>query len=1194
MLTMKKSIATVLLVIMLVTLIPTSFSLLKQNEKTESKEITAVATSSEVQEVLPEEVLERAGIKLYTSEDEYIADQQRKASESINLMAEYESVPIWHTFTVKDRKTNKAISGAVIVIDGVPRFTDVSGQIFVKLTEEIVELRIEKEGYNPYVEFYDVYYANEEGKTEKTIYLKNPTDDMDIYNVTLDYLGEKANVAEQSYSFYKDDAYEDTIDISVEANGADTYYLYNGDTLIATSSDGNFLDLPVKDLDARGVAPAVRSTISQANDNIYLVTEKGGLRSRKTKIKVAVVELTDLPAEEYIKISLSDSLKLQLGETDFLGSCEIDIFKMLKEKLSINAGKVNISGSGLEVIHDNIRGSFQVVVGVKLDFKKDKKPKETKEEAAARKNENKKKFTSFVNSYKMRRDNINPKAKKQSVAKSLWGAFDKFYYKDMIAALPKLEKKMSLALNVVGYIEISDKVFTGEVKGKDGILSGGFNLELEGGVDFTKYHIVTAGPVPIPIYMTYGLGGAIEFDYDYEQLRELQHVLQLIVKFRGSIGGGVGIKQICSIGAYGKGEIDFLINILNGEDGLDIFLSFGVLVGILGYEIDWKIVDEKNVVNERAKMKYLSDNSNNNGTYMDARPQSVYINNEKLSVWIEKDDMRDNYNKTKLVYSYGDKMGSVLDDGKADYYPELKVIDNVAMVVWHKSTNVFDGESTIGDVFASSQIKVAQFNTTTGSFEEIKAYSLDTMSTLPKFVKNSTSQNMAIVWLNNTDNNPFGATGRNKLYCAERINSNWMQPYVIYETDSPISSFDATYMEGEINIAVSINEANDLESTDKLSIYYGKKNSLKAVEKVSQTMQCEPQFGNVNNSTVMFYYQDRSIKMLDIKNNTEKTIIQDSNLMDSYSVIEDVDSRIIYTIAADDSRELYLAQFDREKDSWTNGIYLDNNNNYIAINGCVVDSKIEIVGVTYEYSSNQNISIGEIKSESCELKADLGLDEAFMLDFVKLGDNEIYCFIKNKGCTNINEFKALINNEEQNVVLNQALLPNEERLIKIIWTCQSIPSVIDLKLDLINDGNGANDYTQIQVDYANIELNIVQHLKAGKESIALNINNAGYRAENAKVVIRRDNKNGEIVYESNEFIIQAGNNIEKLIELNYAELGCNYNDRLYIDIVTTNKQAISCGTAIIINEIVQPYNEADVDFVQDTLKIAKRVLGGVI
>lgn len=178
---------------------------IEKNIKSKQKEksITAVATSKELQDTLSEDLmssLQEAGVEMYTSKEEYEAELKASGEELMAQVAAMEKTPIWHTFTVRDKKTGAPISGAVIVLDGVPRFSDINGQIQVKMMNDVVELKVEKNGYNPYVEYYDVYTANENGTKEKVVYIKQPSDDLEIYSATLDYYGEKANVVEQKYS----------------------------------------------------------------------------------------------------------------------------------------------------------------------------------------------------------------------------------------------------------------------------------------------------------------------------------------------------------------------------------------------------------------------------------------------------------------------------------------------------------------------------------------------------------------------------------------------------------------------------------------------------------------------------------------------------------------------------------------------------------------------------------------------------------------------------------------------------------------------------------------------------------------------------------------------------------------------------------------------------------------------------------
>lgn len=155
-------------------------------------------------------------VHTYGSEEEYNKSFSKEAAAAISTVETYADTveEVRKTFKVLDRNTSKPIQNAVVRLNGVPRYTDRNGEIKVTLTNPVYELYVEKrvegedEQYNPHMEF--IYLEDEDANTVKTIYLKRPSDDLEVYAVNL-RIGsafsknpEYYNLLEQEYHFALD------------------------------------------------------------------------------------------------------------------------------------------------------------------------------------------------------------------------------------------------------------------------------------------------------------------------------------------------------------------------------------------------------------------------------------------------------------------------------------------------------------------------------------------------------------------------------------------------------------------------------------------------------------------------------------------------------------------------------------------------------------------------------------------------------------------------------------------------------------------------------------------------------------------------------------------------------------------------------------------------------------------------------
>jgi hypothetical protein len=179
------------------------------------------------------------------SGDDYVPYQYRNdsaAAEGISFDFDSGFTSITKTITVMTTATGdtargnyvagKPIADALVRLDGVPRYTDNKGQTTAPLLREYVEMYVERNGYNPYIEIIEAT------SDEKVVYLKQPSDDIEIYAAMLEYGDNIFNVlAQQSHVLqgYIDDYSEITVTANIQA---DAYLFYVNSEIEKISIDG--------------------------------------------------------------------------------------------------------------------------------------------------------------------------------------------------------------------------------------------------------------------------------------------------------------------------------------------------------------------------------------------------------------------------------------------------------------------------------------------------------------------------------------------------------------------------------------------------------------------------------------------------------------------------------------------------------------------------------------------------------------------------------------------------------------------------------------------------------------------------------------------------------------------------------------------------------------------------------------------
>lgn len=148
----------------------------------------------------------------------------------------FENKEIRFTLQVLDKLTKEPIPNAIVRLNGVPRFTTREGIVKVTLVEDVYELFIEKVGsndteqYNPHIEF--LYTEDMRAEENKVVYLKHPSDDIEITSVMFQYQMESYNLLVQPCYVLKNeiDTYTELrISCNVDATGY--MLLVNGKTV---------------------------------------------------------------------------------------------------------------------------------------------------------------------------------------------------------------------------------------------------------------------------------------------------------------------------------------------------------------------------------------------------------------------------------------------------------------------------------------------------------------------------------------------------------------------------------------------------------------------------------------------------------------------------------------------------------------------------------------------------------------------------------------------------------------------------------------------------------------------------------------------------------------------------------------------------------------------------------------------------
>lgn len=312
-------------------------------------------------------------VETYASESEYIS-AQNKNTDTVAAYAEGYGEEVKQIITVMTTATgskehgnyveSKSVANAIVRINGVPRYTDRNGQIKVTLTkDDYVELFVEKDGYNPYIEIMEVTGE------EKVVHLKQPSDDIDVFGAVVNYLGQDFDVFKNK-CFLNTSLMQNYFYLTVYSNiQADAYYLLINGKKVCYSSTGKF----------QRIAFFNNDYAIKENDVFQLQVYYEGIESKIYDLNIKVVKtfINLNKILQNLSFNKVDAGKMEFGDDNFtdLGSLDTSFNKSIinkfvesinKTSASFNIGKASIK---LEYLYFPETADIQYSVGFSYEFK---------------------------------------------------------------------------------------------------------------------------------------------------------------------------------------------------------------------------------------------------------------------------------------------------------------------------------------------------------------------------------------------------------------------------------------------------------------------------------------------------------------------------------------------------------------------------------------------------------------------------------------------------------------------------------------------------------------------------------------------------------------------------------------------------------------------------------------------------------
>lgn len=911
-----------------------------------------------------------------------------------------------------------AAEDAMITFNGTEYSTDSDGVVLIPKFET-GEITIKKKNYAERV------VTKEQLDITTTIYLEKITENPTINAVWVNNV-DIIHDTENSITIDNEDTTNMLADV-YWGEGKESGQVYLTQTTVLEPFEGNRLSM-------------VLSSKFDLTDTIYVYAKAKD--DRRTKMPLMISRATTKAVEELsgLKLSMGDSTSITLPD-DFpiIGGGEFEV----------DFGNVPYPIT-YEIKDGKVTGTIGLTASSLLESE-EKKSKDIKNfhdvvKAAGEKMKNAADTTEFK--------------KGIDQLKTL-----KSTYSDLRKAAPKgsfgIEADMTLMGEFDGYIDKD---------GKFHLTDGCIIVNPEGSVEWSKQIFIAQIPcyveaeISLSVAATLGLSKGSEKD-------TLAANGELKGNLDGSLGGGVGINKVATIGGGGTLGVEVGTRRTIGQeryDWIEVGLNayFKAKLGPFTYKKDFEGIKKKfdnsekgtkeknnNSINYAAEfndeskykiesLKYIKaetvtesavvteDAVQEGGTqkhvfhanaYGETEPCLVELGDgTKMAVWIDTKEA--DVNAVQVYYScYENGTWSeekVVDaDGTADFGVKATVVDGKVYVIWQNVSDAITEETTPEELAEMVGIKVGVYNALEDTFEVTQLAGVDKKICMHPVIAGDDG-NIVAAWVENEDNSWFGEGNKNTIYTSTFEDGAWTEKHA-EENMTNLNAVTGIALDcdgTEINLAYTMDEDGDSSTADDWELY------VNGEKQTNNTcVDSNPVFAGHK----LYWFQD--VAIMEAKNSTTVSgaaVVTGSSFAtgDRFSVIDSKYGKaILFTKADGYGSQVYASIYQEDTETYSEAVSVTNTDGNISTFSALWEKEgITTLCNTVEVfeTSEEKYGATNLELHTYGRKADLELTECVYDPDEIVVDSTvpIYVSVKNNGLETLDGVTVEIVGEEGEVV----------------------------------------------------------------------------------------------------------------------------------------------------------------------------------
>ena len=524
---------------------------------------------------------------------------------------------------------------------------------------------------------------------------------------------------------------------------------------------------------------------------------------------------------------------------------------------------------------------------------------------------------------------------------------------------------------------------------------------------------------------------------------------------------------------------------------LELYPDFGAYLE----PVEWNMAIEDRVVPGEGQAYEYADTQT--VTLSDGRSVMVYI---------ADDGTKSTGNHTTLMYSvYSNGAWSdalpVCETGRADMSPILRSDGNAAYVVWMNIGKVISADATEADVYQNTDLWFSELNGSTFSTPERvpKAGNKKFEYSYDLCVSNGTA---AVVWVENSANDPLMQSGNNSIYSRIRQNGSWKTITKLTTTFDMVGALQASLNDSSVSVQYS-DGTNLFSVSGTISTEMGTGNSLKVFDGVT-------------------YYLRDSQLYSKAADGTETAL--GIYCSDNYQVYA---GNVYWTQQNGYKSELYMQKIGTES-----VVQLTYDDGYVS-NFSLCSLENGTVTINYTWLEVNEDSDTESPYGAAYMRTVNGTKAYdlickgiyYDLNEIKPGNKVTFTVgIQNNSSETVKNVRLRVKGKNQTVIYNAvaatSIAAGDEKEVTFTYTLPNSLSGLQLNAEVYsNEVEELNyDNNVFSCTFAETDLVISE---AGATSAL--IKNQGYTAASAvKVEVRLDNAFGEVIAQTNAGTIASG------------------------------------------------------------------------